>query len=144
MINFKIKTTAVKKLCKSIPLVGHCSKEEIIENNRRNKYMTENKIKIIKNFNNHCRKGCNFNNNHNKRFIFVMAEILKGIVEKENRINETNKMREKAKRSAVKNIVFITGKKQASSKRSYINADKDNADQKGKRIQIVVLSSLRW
>ncbi len=64
-----------------------------------------------------------------------MAEILKGIVEKENRINETNKMREKAKRSAVKNIVLITGKKQTSSKRRYSNADKDNADQKGKRIQ---------
>ena len=82
MINFKIKTTTVQKLCKRISFIGHCSEEEVIENNRSNKYMTEDKIKIIKNFNNHCSKACNLNNNNYKRLISVMTEIFKRIIEK--------------------------------------------------------------
>ena len=125
MINLKIKTASVKKLCKRVSFVSHCSQEEIVKDNRRNKNVTENKIKIIKNFNSHCCKGCNFNNNDNKRFISVMAEILKRVVKQENRINKTDKMWRKTKRTTVKNIVLIARKNQTFSKRSKINCNKN-------------------
>ena len=79
--------------------------------------MTENKIKIIKNFNNHRSKGCNFNNDNYKWLVSVVIEILKGIIKKNNRIKETHKMRSKTKRTAVKNIIIIAAEKNAVSKR---------------------------
>lgn len=43
-------------------------------------------------------------------------------------------MRRKTKRPAVKNIILITRKKKASSKRCKIDADKNNAEQERKGI----------
>ena len=73
-------------MCKSISFVGYCHQEEIIEDDRRNQNLRENKIKIIKHFANHSGKGGNFNNDYYERFISVVIKILKGIVKKKKSI----------------------------------------------------------
>ena len=82
MIHLQIEAASVKEVSKRVSFVGHCHQEEIVEDDRRNQNMRQNKVKIIKHFHNHCGKCGNFNNNNYQRFISVVAEVLKRIIKK--------------------------------------------------------------
>ena len=69
-----------------------------------------------------------------------MAEILERIIKKLNRIKEADKVRSKAQKAAVENIIFINGKKKSPTKRQKVYCTYDNADEEGNGVNKNIFS----